>query len=237
MRERSLLRSFNWAIEGVVYAVRTQRNMRIHLIAAVAALGAAVYFKVTRTEFMVLLFTVTAVLLAELLNTAIEATIDLVAATYDPLAKIAKDVAAAAVLVASVAAIVVGYLVFFDRIVPFTHGTISRVLAAPIHVTVLALFATVAVVVFAKALGGRGSFVRGGMPSGHTAVAAALLTAITLISRNALVATLGALMVLLVAQSRVEAGFHSVAETVAGGALGLLVTVLLFQVFGLGRMW
>lgn len=236
MSDRPLLRSFNWAIEGIVYAVRTQRNMRIHLIAAVLVLGAAVYFKVSRTEFLVLLFTVTAVLLAELLNTAIEATIDLIAATYDPLAKIAKDVAAAAVLVASVSAIVVGYLVFFDRINPFTHGAISRVLTSPVHVTVLALFVTIAAVVFAKAWLGKGSFVRGGMPSGHTAVASALLTAITLISRNALVATLGALMVMLVAQSRVEAGFHSVLETVVGGVMGMLITVLLFQTFGLGRI-
>lgn len=236
MSERTLLKSFSWAIEGIIYAVRTQRNMRIHVAAAVLVLGAGVFFRVGRVEFVVLLVTVTAVLVAELLNTAIEATIDLVAVTHDPLAKIAKDVAAAAVLVASVAAIVVGYQVFFDRLTALTQVGIAKVMASPIHITVLAILATVAAVVFMKAWMGRGTFMRGGMPSGHTAVAAALLTAMTIITRNALVAALGALMVLLVAQSRVEAGFHSAAETMVGGLLGALLTVLMFQVFAVGRM-
>lgn len=231
MSNRPLLKSFNWAIEGVVYAVRTQRNVRIHLGVGVAVLGVAVLLQVTRVELLVLLFTVAMVIVAELMNTAIEATIDLIATQYDPLAKIAKDVAAAAVLVASIASIFVGYLVFFDRITPATRLAIGEVLAAPVHVTILALLVTIVFVVALKALFGHREFLRGGMPSGHVASASALLTAITLISQDALVATFAAMMVLLVAQSRIEAGFHTLYQAMAGAVLGILVTVLVFQLF------
>jgi diacylglycerol kinase (ATP) len=233
---RPLLKSFNWAIEGLVYAVRTQRNMRVHMAAAASVFLAAVLLRVSRLELLALLVTVGVVLVAELMNTAIEASIDLVATTYDPLAKIAKDVAAGAVFVSSIVAIAVGYLVFFDRVNPFASRAVTTVLAAPVHVTMLALFVTGAMVIAIKAYlrsaTGKGTFIRGGMPSGHVAAAGALFTAITLISRNALVATLGAVLVGLIAQSRIEAGFHSFAETIAGGVLGVLVTVLLFQFFG-----
>lgn len=236
MSSRPLLKSFNWAIEGVVYAVRTQRNMRVHMAVGASVLIAAVVFGVSRLELLALLVTVGVVLVAELMNTAIEASIDLVATTYDPLAKIAKDVAAGAVFVSSIVAIAVGYLVFFDRVNPFAHRAVTAVLAAPVHVTMLALFVTGALVIAIKAYvgkgTGRGTFIRGGMPSGHVAAGGALFTAITLVSKNALVATLGAVLLGLVAQSRIEAGFHSFAETMAGGILGVLVTVLLFQLFG-----
>lgn len=234
MSNRPLLKSFNWAIEGIVYAVRTQRNMRIHLVAGVIVLVVALVLGVSRTEFLVLLFTVAMVLVAELINTAIEATIDLIATTYDPLAKIAKDVAAAAVLVSSIAAIFVGYLIFFEKISPYTRLGIGRVLAAPVHVTLLALLATTAIVIATKAFFGHHEVLRGGMPSGHVAAATALMTAITLLSHNALIATFALMIVILVAQSRIEAGFHTLYQAIAGAAVGLLITVLVFQLLRIG---
>jgi diacylglycerol kinase (ATP) len=233
MNNRSLFRSFNWAIQGIVYAVRTQRNMRIHMATGVIVLSLALVLHVSRAEFLVLLFTLAMVLVAELVNTSMEATIDLIASTYDPLAKIAKDVAAAAVLVASTAAIAVGYLIFFDRLVGVTQHGLDRLSAAPVDVTYLALFVTVAAVIGVKALRGGKMFTRGGMPSGHTAVAAALVAASTIVSHSALVAVFGFVVVTLVAQSRIEAGFHTIWETLAGGSLGICVTLLAFQLFGI----
>jgi diacylglycerol kinase (ATP) len=231
---RSLFRSFNWAIEGIVYAVRTQRNMRIHLATGVTVMIAALVLDVSRVEFLVLLFTVTMVLVAELINTSIEATIDLIATSFDPLAKIAKDVAAAAVLVASTAAVGVGFLVFFNRLVGlFQHG-IDRLVTPPLYVTYVALFVTIAAVVGLKALSGRRVFTRGGMPSGHTAVAAALVMAGTMVTHSALIAAFGLLLVALVAQSRIEAGFHTFLETLAGASVGICITLLAFRLFGIG---
>ena len=115
MRSRSLLWSFNYAIEGIVYALRTQRNMRLHVDAAMlVARRRACSSASTRLEFVAMVFAISLVFVTELLNTAIEAAVDVATERYDPLAKIAKDVAAGAVLVAAINALIVGYLVFFE---------------------------------------------------------------------------------------------------------------------------
>jgi diacylglycerol kinase (ATP) len=87
------------------------------------------------------------------------------------------------------------------------------------------------IVVAAKAWIGGGSFLKGGWPSGHSALAGALFTAIAFISQSPLIATLGLALALLVFHSRADAGIHTLLEIVAGGVLGILVTTLIFQVF------
>jgi diacylglycerol kinase (ATP) len=106
---------FNNAAEGVVHALRTQRNLWIHFTVAAAVLVAAIAFRVSRIELMVLLLAITFVLVAELVNTAIEATVDVSSTSFDPMAKLAKDIAAGAVLVAALNAVAVAYLVFSVR--------------------------------------------------------------------------------------------------------------------------
>ncbi|NPV26847.1 MAG: diacylglycerol kinase family protein [Firmicutes bacterium] len=112
MEVRRLLQSFRYAIEGVGYALRTQRNMRIHSAVAVVVVGLGYCLRLTRTEWVAIIFAVALVLVMEMVNTAIEKTIDLVTSKHHPLAKIAKNVAAGAVLVAAANAVVIGLLVF-----------------------------------------------------------------------------------------------------------------------------
>ena len=92
-RSQSLFHSFNNATEGVIHALRTQRNLWIHFAIAAAVLVAAVAFGVSRLELMVLLVAITFVLVAELVNTAIEAAVDVASTSFDPMAKLAKDIA------------------------------------------------------------------------------------------------------------------------------------------------
>jgi diacylglycerol kinase (ATP) len=103
-------------------------------------------------------------------------------------------------------------------------------------VVLIALAVTLLVAIALKAYVGRGTPLRGGFPSGHAAAAFAAWMAITLVvapwTHAALISTLAFLMALLVAQSRVEAGIHSVVEVVAGAVLGAGVTLLLFQIWG-----
>lgn len=112
MESSSVGKSFACAIRGVVHAVKTQRNMRIHLAAAVAVIGAALAVRVSLADFLFLLVAIFAVLVAEMFNTAIELTIDFVSTTYHPMARIIKDVTAGAVLLVSIGAAVVGGMVF-----------------------------------------------------------------------------------------------------------------------------
>jgi len=111
MRRSNLLISFKCAFAGLWYVLRTQRNAWIHLSVAVAVVMMGLWLGLSRTEWAILALTIGIVLAAEVLNTVVEAAVDLATAEYHPLAKVAKDVAAGAVLLTAVAAVVVGLLI------------------------------------------------------------------------------------------------------------------------------
>ena len=93
-RPPSILESFNVAFEGIIHVLRTQRNMRIHFLIAVAVLIAALAVDVSKIELIVLLLSIAFVLIAEMINTAVEAAVDIASTSFDPMAKLAKDIAA-----------------------------------------------------------------------------------------------------------------------------------------------
>ena len=233
MRVRpSVIESFNFAIEGVIHVLRTHRNMRLHFAAAVVVIVVAVAVGVSKIELSVLLISIAFVLVAEMINTAIEGAIDAATTAFDPMAKLAKDIAAGAVLIAAVNAVAVGYLVFAGKAADKTAEVLDRVRGAPAQITLVALVLTVIIVIATKAWTGRGTPLRGGLPSGHAAVAFAGWMAATYIvndSHRFIVSALTFIMALLVAQTRVESGVHSALEVAYGGALGALVTLAVFQ--------
>ena len=235
MRPRQgLLESFNYAFEGIIHVLRTQRNMRIHFAIATIVLILAFAYGVTKFELMALMLAIAFVLIAEMVNTAVEATIDLTTTSFDPLAKLAKDIAAGAVLIAAMTAIIVGYLVFAHRLAQPSYRLVDRLRDAPTSLTVIALVLTMLLVIATKAITGRGTPLRGGLPSGHAALAFGGWIAITFVtadySRRVLVSAVTLVMAVLVAQTRVESGIHSTLEVAYGALLGALVTLVLFQV-------
>jgi diacylglycerol kinase (ATP) len=234
-RRPSVLESFNYAFEGIIHVLRTQRNMRIHFAIAFAVLVAGFAAGVSRFELIALILAIAFVLIAEMINTAVEHTIDVATTSFDPMAKLAKDIAAGAVLIASATAVAIGYLVFASRLQEPSSRLIDRVRDAPVDLTLIALLVTVIVVIGTKAVSGRGTPLRGGLPSGHAAIAFAGWMALTYQfgdSRHRfLVSSIAFLMALLVAQTRVESGVHSVLEVTYGGLLGSIVTLVLFQAF------
>jgi diacylglycerol kinase (ATP) len=231
-RTPPIIQSLNWAFEGVIHVLRTQRNMRIHFALATAVLILAFSYGVTKLELMALLVAISFVLIAEMVNTAIEATIDLATTSFDPLAKIAKDIAAGAVLIAAVNAVVIGYLVFADRLTQPSSRLVTEVREAPINLTLIALILIILIVIASKALTGSGTPLSGGLPSGHAALAFGGWTAITFIveEQRVVVSFVALIMALLVAQTRVESGIHTTSEVVLGAVTGTLVTMILFQV-------
>ena len=234
-RPPTIVESFNFAIEGIIHVLRTQRNMRIHFAVAVGVLIAALVFDVSRLELIALLLSISFVLIAEMVNTAIEGAVDVASTSFDPMAKLAKDIGAGAVLIAAINAIAVGYLVFSGQVAEESSRLLDRLSEAPAELTLVALVLTTALVIAMKALSGRGSPLRGGWPSGHAAVAFAGWMAVTLVlddtEHRFLVSSLALIMALLVAQTRIEAGVHSTLEVASGGLLGALVTLVVFQGF------
>ena len=234
-RAPSLIESFNYAFEGIIHVLRTQRNMRIHFSVALAVLIAGLAVDVSRLELIALLLAIAFVLIAEMLNTALEAAIDVATTSFDPMAKLAKDIAAGAVLVATVNAIAIGYLVFSGQVANRSERVLDKLRDAPAKLTLISLVVVIFVVIATKAISGRGTPLRGGLPSGHAAIAFAGWMAATYVLSDAehrfLISSLTFIMALLVAQTRVEAGVHSTLEVAYGGVLGALITLALFQVF------
>jgi diacylglycerol kinase (ATP) len=229
LRSKSPVASFRHALNGVLLSFKTQRHLRIHFVMAVLVLIAGFVWRLNRAELLVLVGAISLVILTELFNTALETVVDLVTAEYHPLAKVAKDVAAGAVLVASVNAALVGVLLFLDV------EQIQRRLKYPeAHADAVQTFAVgfvmlLILLVIWKVSGGKGRFLQGGVVSGHAAIAFFLCTIILLIAQHPLVAFLAILMALLVSQSRVETGIHTVREVLFGALLGILVPVVLHR--------
>ena len=108
--------SMNHAIDGIGYTVEREKNFKIEIVIAMLVLIAGFYFKVTKTEWLILLLTIAGVLALELVNTSIERCVDLVTKDYKELAKNAKDIAAGAVLIMSIFAFCVGIIIFLPKI-------------------------------------------------------------------------------------------------------------------------
>ena len=229
-KNTNLIKTFNYAIDGIIYTLKSQRNMKIHYAIAILVLFLTLFLNLSRIEIIAVFFSISLVILSEMFNTAIEKTVDLVTTEYSPLAKIAKDVAAGAVLVSALNSIMVAYLVFFDRLNPSTLSLLIKIKNQDVHVTIIGIIITLLFVVAGKTLSPKGSHVQGGAVSGHAALSFALATSIGYISENALVATLSFMLAFLVAQSRIEGKIHTLREVIYGGILGILVITLLFKV-------
>jgi diacylglycerol kinase (ATP) len=234
-QQHGLLESFNWAFEGIVWVLRHQRNMRIHFAVAIAVVVAALFFALTKLELIALFVAISFVLIAEMLNTAIEHAIDTFSTEFHPSAKVAKDVAAGAVLIATMNALVVAYLIFYDHVASTPYTLLQRVRSTPVSLTVIALVLVILVVIVVKALVGRGTLLHGGLPSGHAAVAFGGWVAVTFIASSTQfavpVSMITLAMAVLTGQSRVQAGIHSQLEVLLGAVLGIAVTTLLFRLW------
>lgn len=231
MKIKKMVDSFNYAISGIVETVRTQRNMKIHLIAALLILISCFLIDISKAEFLILCITVTMVLAAEVINTAIEATIDMAANHYHPLAKIAKNAAAGAVLITAINSLIVGYIIFWDKISLISYSAIKNVKNSNPYMVLIALVFVILSTLIVKSIYGEGTPLKGGMPSGHSAISFSIATAISLITEDPMCILLSYLMAIITAQSRVDSEVHSILEVVVGALFGSFLTLFIFIIF------
>lgn len=114
MDVRKLLRSFRYAFTGIMTATKEQ-NMRIHFLSAIVVIVAAFLTGISAIEWILLVLVIALVIGMEMVNTAIEAVLDLVSPQFHPLAKVAKDVAAGAVLIVAIASVIIGCIIFIPK--------------------------------------------------------------------------------------------------------------------------
>jgi diacylglycerol kinase (ATP) len=223
--------SINCAIEGILYAAKTQKHMRNHFLAALGILIAVLFLRVSALEFTLLAISVSFVLFAELINTSVELIVDLVSPDYHPLAKLSKDVAAGAVLVAAIGASVMGYLVLSHYIFPAYKEVLGLIGTTTEMGTVVSLLIVVIVVVILKAIVGRGTPLAGGLPSGHSAVAFSIATIVSLTTRDPVSSILTVTLAIMVSNSRLLLRMHTLREVVVGAIVGVTLTVAVLTLF------
>ncbi|MDI6752437.1 MAG: diacylglycerol kinase [bacterium] len=222
--------SFNYAITGVVHGLKTQRNMQVHLLAAAVVLFISFNLKLERIELLSIAFAITLVLIAEMLNTSIENMVNMISPEVSSGAKTAKDIGAGAVLIAAINAIIVGYTVIYNHIPKdIVRTTVEKTMTSSSHLSFSSLLLVIIVVVVLKAYTKKGTYLYGGMPSGHTAVAFSIWTAIAFISQSLVVTSLVLILTLIVAIERIRVGAHTFLEVFFGAAIGILTTVIIFQ--------
>jgi diacylglycerol kinase (ATP) len=205
--------------------------MRYHFIASVAVLMVALFLRVSPIEFALLTISVLLVLCAEMFNTAVEAVVDLVSPEFHPLAKIAKDTAAGAVLLAAGGAGITGYLVLAQYVLP-RYGEVLHMLGSQSDLgTLVSVLVVTIVVIMIKSLSGTGTPLHGGIPSGHAAVAFSIATAVSLNTGDPLISLLSIALATMVSHSRLLMRIHSMREVILGSLVGAGITILVLLLF------
>jgi diacylglycerol kinase len=120
------LRSFVYAWNGIVYTVHTQRNMRVHIALAILAIALGIWLRISPVEFAMVFVAITGVVVSEMINTVAEACVDLATQAYHPLARVAKDVAAGAVLLSAMLAVVIACFVYIPHLWPVAQRLLGR---------------------------------------------------------------------------------------------------------------
>lgn len=224
---RKWRRSFRYAYEGIKYALDTQRNMKFHFSVAFLVLLAALFIHLSKTDILFILLAVTLMIVTELINTAVEKTVDLAMPDRHPLAKIAKDVAAASVLVSAMFAIVVGLVVFYEPIDQLLrHARLQETPLSAGTIWILIALVMLTVIVIETRFSDKGKLVR---PSLLTAIAFAIATVILVLVTETIAALLGytlSIIILIVLYDKKTRPFPAL---FLGAMIGIIVTLLAFS--------
>ena len=221
------------AIDGIIYATTTQRNVKIQLVIAVLVVIISLFFDLSRAEFLCFLFTIILILFAEMCNTAIETVVDLYVDVYHPKAKIAKDVAAGGVVITAINALIVGYFLFFDKISDIGLNFIKNIVNSPIHLAFTAIVIVVIAILALIAIGRTNKHKvlnHKFMLSGFATLAFAANTIIWLITDNIVILTLSLVLAILVSASRIEAKVHKVSEVIFSACIGIILILFIYGI-------
>jgi len=197
--------------------------MQVHFLIILVVIGAGLLVRLGPLDIAVLTFAMGLVLVAEMFNSALEAWLDRQVEHYDPHVKTIKDLSAGAVLIASLAAALVGVLVFSSNMTvreALLHSRMHPDLSIT-QVMVLGVIAVALLVVAIKERTRRGSLLRGGVISGHAALAWFVATVMAVVSDQVPVQLSGIGLALLVSQSRLQAGIHRLRDILLGAVLGM----------------
>ena len=114
---KKLINSFKYAIEGFISSFKTERNMKIHILAMIVVIALGFFFRLDKVEWCFIIIAIASVISAELFNTAIETVVDMVSPERNPKAKLVKDIAAGAVFIVAIGSAIIGFIIFGPKII------------------------------------------------------------------------------------------------------------------------
>lgn len=232
MKKKFGVNTFNNAINGIIYTIKSETNMKIHLFCAILVLILSLITDISKLEIILIILLISIVISLELVNTAIEKIVDVISPEYSEIARIIKDIAAGAVLVVSLASIAIAYLIFYDRLlkVYFNADNFLKIVGRIGHISIIIITIIIIIVISLKAYFNKGSALEGGMPSGHSAIAFSLFTIIYFLSKNPRINIISFILALLVSQSRIKSKIHTFLEVFIGGIIGFLITFIILSI-------
>ncbi len=237
LKNSNFIDACNNAVNGLIYATTTQSNIKKQLFIAVCVLVLSLFYKLETTQFLCLTFAVFLVIFAEMVNTAIETIVDLYTDKYHPKAKIAKDVGAGAVLLMAINSVIVAYFIFLNEtsIGEISNTIFQSMVSSPKHLIFVSIILTVIAILVFKAIASKNTYEnkinslnKKFVPSGQTALAFAILTSIWLNTRSILIFSLALMLSLMVFENRIESKLHSIAESIFGSFMGVLIVLLVY---------
>lgn len=219
------------ALNGIIHAFKTEKNLRNDYIIGALVFFISLFFDFTRTELICLVITIGFVIFAEMINSTVEYIVNLITTDYDLNAKAAKDIAAGGVLISSIIAVIVAYLLFVDKIGQAQTALLTAVLSSKAHMLVTILFVvTIFVVILKGALSKSkdNNYVKS-FPSARVTISFALSTYLFIITKNLLVGGIALVLSMLVSSMKRENDKTTIMQITLSALLGILLVVCVYQ--------
>jgi diacylglycerol kinase (ATP) len=228
---QSRTESFNAAIEGIILATKTEKNMKIHFAVALCAILLALFLRVSKIDVLFIFISAFFVLFAETLNTSIEYLADFTSKEYSPKIAAIKNLAAGAVLLSAFGSFIVGYIIFSKYLYYMIYYVLFMMKTTGSDIAIVVIAIVFVGIIIIKALFNKGTPLRGGFPSGHAAIAFSIWLMVSFLTLNPVASLLTFVMAVLIALSRINSGVHTKLEVFIGGLIGVLITALIFKLF------
>lgn len=225
LHNKNFIEAWANAINGIIYGTTTQANVRKQLLIIAVVMVASLFFELSKVEFLCLIFSVVLIIFAEMINTAIETVVDLYTDLYHPKAKIAKDVAAGAVVITALNAVIIAYFLLFDKIGNMGTTVLQALINSPAYLSFVAVILCIVSVVALKAAKNRGK-INKLVVSGQATLAFVAVSAIWINTQNIVIVSLALILAIMVVLNRVDSKQRTWLEVILGAIIGILITIL-----------
>lgn len=229
-KNKTFFTAVGHAMDGVVRAFKSERNLRIDYVIGLLVLLSSLFFDFTKTEFACLCLTIGFVIFAEMINSTVEYIVDLMTDKYDERAKAAKDIAAGGVFVSSTVAVVVAYFLFVDKIYNASTNVINTILSSKLYILFTIIFAVIVLAVILKGIFSKDGKYSESLPSARVALAFAMTTYIYIITKSMLVGAVAFILSVMIAQIRIQNTKNRPIFMIFSALIGILIVLIIYQI-------